>query len=231
MPEATEGKTGRQETSLMKRGRCLLFAGLSVLLASGVARAAPGDAPAGAQTGPASKAPAALRGEWAILAAELQLTDDQKAKLLSRLTAYAEASAGWDKQYGEKMKAAREAKDANAVRALTQSQENLAADRDADVQALLTADQKVKWEGFKLYRAEMLALRRANPSDDQKAKVRDLCDAAGKEFAGLKAEKDLQAARAKLRQAALDVLTPEQQETLKRASASQPAARGAAGPG
>jgi hypothetical protein len=164
-----------------------------------------------------------LRGEWAILAAETQLSDGQKAKLVERLKVHEAALATWERTGAAKLEEARIAKDANAVAALTQMREELTGGRDANILAILTAEQRARWEGFKLYRAELSALHRASPTDEQKKQLRTLCDEAGAGYAALRDESQRKPAREQIHQRAMSLLTAPQREALQKAASSKPA--------
>jgi len=208
----------------MKRRNWLSVALMACALVA-AARASIGAAPPPPAAGEAN----ALRGVWAILAAEAQLTDAQKAKLLERLKAYEKAANAWEGENGGKLKGALDAGDANTAKALTAERDKLITDRDADIQAILTAEQKGRWEGHQLCRAELLALRRANPTEEQKKQIRAVCDECGAGYAALKDEAQRKAAREQLRQRTLNCLTAQQQEALRKAAQSGPAGAGATG--
>ena len=70
--------------------------------------------------------PGALRGEYAIMASECELTDQQKADLKAKVKARVDAQKAWMEANGEKVSAlreaykkAREAKDADAAKKIT----------------------------------------------------------------------------------------------------------------
>ena len=185
-----------------------------------------GAASAPGPRGQPASAPSALRGEWAILAKEAGLSREQRARLEALVLSFQEKAAAWEKENGPKWKAAREAKDANVLSALRADQAKLNADREKELNSLLRDDQRLQWEGFKLYRTERTALHRLKLTDEQKAKIREQCDAAAHETLPLKEEKDLRAAKARLRERSLDVLTYEQREAMRKSSETEPAPRG-----
>lgn len=191
------------------------------------------------KTPAAEKAKDALRGEYAIMASECKLTEDQQTALKAKLAARDAALAEWTKANGEKFKAlqealkkAREAGDKDAAKKASDELKTVEAERakinaqfQADLQAILTPEQKAAWEVFRLYRAMMARYKKANLTDEQTAKIREACAAAAKEAAAAtgdektirKAQAD---AEAKLRKTIEDTILTAEQKT---AIAQQPA--------
>jgi Spy/CpxP family protein refolding chaperone len=209
----------------------LLSATLALLIASPAVLAEEGKAPA-------AKSP--LRGEYAIMASELKLSDQQVADLAAKVKAKDEALAAWEKENGEKFKAAQEAakkakegndkeaakKAAEELRALNEARAKIQSDAMTGIYALLTPEQKEAWEGFVLYRSAMARFRKAGLTEDQQKKVRELAGAAAKELSGATGdEKTVRQAKgqvqAKLAKDVEALLTAEQKEALK--SAAKPA--------
>ena len=176
----------------------------------------------------------ALRGEYAIMASECQLTDVQKAELEAALKAKSDAVAAWEEANRAKiedlkkqMADAKEKGDKEArkragdeMKALKEQLSALEAEHGAKIAAILTPEQNQAWEGFKLYRGLMRRYAKAELDEGQKAKVRALANEAAKKMLAVegagkeaeeakdKIEKDLKASVEN------DVLTAEQKEKL-----------------
>jgi hypothetical protein len=110
--------------------------------------------------------------------------------------------------------------------------DTIETEHQAKILAVLTAEQRETWEGFRLWRDLMRRYRRAELSDEQKAQVRALADAAAKEFLAVQGEEQ-EAHKAKekiqkqLRQRVeAEVLTDEQKAKLSapKAEAAEKAA-------
>ena len=176
-----------------------------------------------------------LRGEYAIMAKELNLTPDQEAKLKEKDKAKRQALAKWHKANDEKvkeltaaMKQARKDKDAAKTKEIAQQLKELQAEREkiqADTQAsimeMLTKDQQATWAGFHAYRGVMARLRKVKLTDDQKASARELCTASGVELAECGSDRKGKKAKAAIckklvEEVVRDVLTDEQREQLKK---------------
>ena len=167
-----------------------------------------------------------LRGEYAIMAGELKFTAEQKADLAAKVKAKEEALTAWENANRDKLKAAQEAlkkakesgdkqgaeKVGEELKALRGAMDKIQADAAAAIRAVLTPEQQQAWEGFSLYRQAMARYKKVDLAEDQQKKIRELCNAAGKEVAAGKAkgevwktlEKDIAA-----------LLTPAQKEALK----------------
>jgi len=178
----------------------------------------------------ADKGESGLRGEYAILASECNLTPEQKEQLAAKLKASKEAVEAWEQQNGQKvkdlqakMKAAKEAGNTDEAKTIAQEVKTLLTDRarlaegnmDA-VLAMLTPEQKVKWNAFRLYRAAMQKYKRLGLSEDQTAKVRALADETAKasDPADEKAAKTAMMTLAE--KVEKDILTAEQREGLSK---------------
>ncbi len=218
----------------MKRLRYVLCALTAFLLTAGPAFAQnEADKPAKPKR-PAKKR-SLLRGEYAIMASVLELTDAQKAELEKLL---AESSAKQAEQAKEnkaelaaaqeKLKAARKAKDRDAAKAATTKVRELRAagvaikaEYQAKIRALMTPEQQDKWAQFGLYRSVARRLSKAKLTDAQKDQVRkmagDTAKALGKDLTdpGKEAKKAVTAATKKLQAEITEkVLTPEQREAM-----------------
>lgn len=207
----------------------LLTAVLAVLTPKPAVLAEEAKAPAKEK---AAKSP--LKGEYAIMVAELKLTDQQAADLAAKIKAKDEAVAAWEKENGDKLKAAQEAakkaregadkdaaKKASAdLKDLSGARAKIQADAMAAIYAILTPEQKQQWDGFVLYRSATAKFRKANLTEDQQKKMRELAGAAAKELAGAKADdkKAKTEIQGKLAKDIEALLTAEQKESLKAAA-------------
>jgi len=176
----------------------------------------------------------ALRGEYAIMASECQLTDVQKAELEAALKAKSDAVAAWEEANRAKiedlkkqMADAKEKGDKEArkragdeMKALKEQLSALEAEHGAKIAAILTPEQNQAWEGFKLYRGLMRRYAKAELDEGQKAKVRALANEAAKKMLAVEgAGKEAEEAKNKIEQELKasvenDVLTAEQKEKL-----------------
>lgn len=176
----------------------------------------------------------ALKGEYGIMASVLQLTDEQKAKLKDALEAEKKAVEEWNtsadgRKLADLEKAAKEARTAGnkeeskklaeQIKPLAAARRKLQAEKQAAVLAILTAEQKIQWESFKLNRQLMGRYKKLNLTQDQEKQVKELCDAAAKEVAGA-TDRKAQSAVTKRLQADVEakVLTDAQREELKKAA-------------
>jgi len=186
--------------------------------------------------------PDALRGEYAIMAGQCELTDAQKADLKAKVKARKEAQAAWMEANAEKQKALRDAqkkaKEANDKDAMQKARDDLKAldagrrKIDADtmtaIYAILTPEQKAKWKAFQTYRTLMRRYKRLNPTEAQTAKIREAAAAAAGDLAGLRSEdKDARnkarEADKKLRQTIEEtILTAAQREALQKKPEKKP---------
>jgi len=198
------------------------------LLTADLAMAAKPEGEAKAKKPKGEKGGGEIRGEYAILASECNLTPEQKQELADRLKASKEAMAQWQKENGEKakdlqakMKAAKEAGNKEEAKRIGQELKTLMQERERlhqqnmdAVYGMLTAEQKAKWNGFKLYRQAMMRYKKLDLSEDQTAKIRALADetAKGVDPADRKAAK--QAMMTLAEKVETGVLTPEQREKM-----------------
>lgn len=200
---------------------------------------------AGQKAPPKEKGPQdALRGEYAIMAAECKLTPEQQETLKAKVAARRDAQEAWMKANGSKLEALQEAvkqpKDPNDKEAVQRAAEQLKAleaDRlkiqatfEADLRAMMTPEQRQDWEAFKLYRPMMARYKKLNLAEGQVQKIRDAAAAAAKELAEAKGdEKAAMGAKteivAKLRKTVEEtILTAEQREVLNKSGPLKPGA-------
>lgn len=167
-----------------------------------------------------------LRGEYAIMAGELKFTAEQKADLAAKVKAKEEALTAWENANRDKLKAAQEAlkkakesgdkqgaeKVGEELKALRGAMDKIQADAAAAIRAVLTPEQQQAWEGFSLYRQAMARYKKVDLAEDQQKKIRELCNAAGKEIAAGKAKDEVRKA---LEKDIAALLTPAQKDALK----------------
>jgi hypothetical protein len=185
---------------------------------------------------PAKPAKSILKGEYAIMAAELKLDDAQKAKLEEAVKANEAAEKAWmDGASGTKAKTvrddlakAKEAKDQAKLKSLGEEQKALAAeqaklkeDGKAKVMAVLTDDQKAQWAGFAVYRSTIGKYKAANLTADQDKQIRDMATkiASVKAAPPEKGKKPLQPSQVLSKDIEEKVLTDAQKEEMKKKAA------------
>ena len=187
----------------------------------------------------AKKARSLLRGEYAMLAKEAGFTDEQKTQLEARVKEMKAAETECRQANKEKlaklkkeMADAKAAKNKEAMKEVRKQMKELAAAAAkpkkefwAKAMALLTAEQKVKWGGFKLYRSACGKLSKAKMTGDQKATARKFCETTAKDLGdvALAEKRTKEEAKTfaqsikKLQMKIIDeVLTAEQREAMKR---------------
>ncbi|MHB0936404.1 MAG: hypothetical protein ACYDCO_28030 [Armatimonadota bacterium] len=156
--------------------------------------------PAAAQK--AAKPKSALRGEWAIMVKECNLTADQQAKLEEKTKAMNAAVAEWDAQHKaqtDKLKAditaAKEAKDKAKLKELNAQKRALDAERAGltqqhrkGIMELLTPEQKTAWAVYQLQQDVLNKFKKAKLTEEQIAKIKPLCTATQQELAKLGAD-------------------------------------------
>jgi Spy/CpxP family protein refolding chaperone len=181
-----------------------------------------------------------LRGEYALMVTELKLTEAQQTQLREKVQGMQTAVSDWMKQHKEQldkfntdMKAAREAKDKEAQKKLTDEMKPLQAERSKleaekrqEIMALLTPEQTQAWAAFKLQQEVLNHLKRVNLSEEQIGKIKPLCAKAATEMNALPAED--RKGREKLKGALVksiqtDILNEDQRALLAAPKAEKPA--------
>jgi Spy/CpxP family protein refolding chaperone len=219
----------------MKRTALWISALLSLALLCPPALAAPG-----AEGGRKAKKARAKRdkgarkrkptGGYMMMISVLKLDQERAAKITAIAEKYRADTKAWDAENGAKLKElmaagkkAREDKDREKMKAiggdmkkLRQGRDDIAAAEKKEVMALLTEDEKVQWAGFSLYRGTIGRYKKLNLTEEQDAKIREICTAAAKDMPDKSDRKAAGAARKKLAQDIEKVLTPEQVEQLKK---------------
>lgn len=183
-----------------------------------------------------AKAKSALKGEYAIVAAELKLSDEKKAEFAKAVEALNAARSEWAKANAAKLeelnkaaKAAREAKDKDKTKELQKQlaelkaqQEKITSDAQAKVRAVLTPEQQAQWEAFTLYRQVLRRYSKAELTDEQKDKAKALAAEAAKQISASTDAKAASALKKDLDQKVAALLTPEQTEKMKAPAAKKP---------
>jgi Spy/CpxP family protein refolding chaperone len=175
-----------------------------------------------------------LRGEYAIMAGECEMTDAQKAELEAALKAKSDALAANKTKLEDLRKQQADAKEqgdkeaqkrvGDEMKALKEQLSALEAEHNAKIATVLTPEQCQAWEGFKLYRGLMRRYNKAELDEGQKAKVRGLANEAAKKMLAVAgAGKEAKDAKSQIEQELKasvenDVLTAEQKEKIKPAA-------------
>jgi len=203
---------------------CVLFlCGLFLLLVIGLPTMAKAPKPAVPKS--------AIKGEWAVMVKECSLTADQQTKLEEKVKAMNAALTDWDTRHKEQLtklnadiKAAKDAKDQEKLRGLRQQLKMLQADRNGLQQQhrkgilnLLTPEQRQTWAVYNIQLDVTRRFAKVKLTDDQRAKIKTLCEATLAEMDKLPA--DQQKARTALKTKLYStveqqVLTDEQRAQL-----------------
>jgi Spy/CpxP family protein refolding chaperone len=165
-----------------------------------------------------------LRGQYAIMVAELGMDDQQKTQVMEIAQQKAAAVQAWQQANGEKneqlkqeAKQAREDKDrakgaeiAKQRRQLREDQQKVAQPFDDRIVELLTPEQKRKWQAFGVYRDVTRRLARCKLTDTQKAQIKRMAAEATPRAASVKE------AAAQVQTQAAGILTEEQKQKMPR---------------
>jgi hypothetical protein len=130
------------------------------------------------------------------LISECKLSEQQQENLKAKAKAKQEAQDAWNAANAQKLQAAQDAvktartgsddaakRKANEdLRALQADLEKAVAPAEANMLAVLTTEQTVTWEAFKLYQTVLTRYRKCNLTDEQSAKVKSACTAAWKQL-------------------------------------------------
>ena len=165
------------------------------------------------------KPKSALRGEYAIMASELKLTQEQQAKFVETIKAQSEAKKALVEKAApikKELAEARKAKDKDKVKELGAKLKELQGDPKADkaaIMALLSDEQKAAWAGFELYRNALRKFGKAKLTDDQKKAARDICTTSDVKLTGDR-KADAAALKALTEKISTNVLTDEQRTAM-----------------
>lgn len=205
--------------------------------AAAVERIAPPAAEAAREAASAPASQPALRGEYAILASQAALSEEQRAALAQRVAARQAALEAWDAENGEKLeetaRQARATRDPAAAEPLREQRDALRAQRaalaerhDREVLAVLTPEQRATWEAFRLNRQALRRCAGAELTDEQRAQILSLCQAAIRQAAQTEAPPAYERVQAALNETIeREVLTDAQREAIRRRPTSRPASR------
>ena len=213
------------EDDIVKMSKWLLCVLMALTLAAGSALAVDGDKP-NKKKKPArerkvrvKKPKSALHGEYAIMASELKLTDEQKTKFIETVKAQSEARKALAEKAApikKEMAEARKAKDKEKCKELAAKLKELHGDSKADkaaIMAILSDEQKAAWAGFEVYRNALRKFGRAKLTDDQKKAIRDICTKGDVKLTGDK-KADSAALKGLIEKISADVLTDEQRKAM-----------------
>jgi Spy/CpxP family protein refolding chaperone len=216
------------------------------LLDSAVQAAAPTSAPASAPASTQASAPATsqsqpaekleLTGDYAEMVRELNLSDEQQGKIATKVKAKDDEIDAFDKANAEKVRAlqqglvqAHKDKDdaltkvtQDELESLAKSRRKLAVRNEADIQSVLTPEQRLSWRAFLLYRQAMAQYAALDLTERQARVLRNL---AGRAVVKLEAAQGDKAATDKIyddffRSASERVLTDDQRAKLPKPATS-----------
>ena len=175
------------------------------------------------------KEKSAALGYYAILARELKLTGDAKAKYEQAINARAAAIKAWDDQHGAKLKeldtAAKTAKagaDKAAAKKANDDLKAARAPREAiedehrkKILATLSPENRQVARGYGFYMGAGIKFSKASLTDDQKAKVKALALEAGKKTSDEMKDADVDKLRDDFYAAvSKDILTEDQRTAV-----------------
>ena len=217
----------------MKRSVCL-FTWFLVAVMSVAAAAGPADGKKKKRRAPRKqKQVQALRGSYAAIAKEIGLTEEQMKKLAAAIKAKDAALKSWRQdpakggklaELSKKMRSPEVKADKQKRKELMAAMKPLADELKAaeakltkEAMAVLTPEQQKRWKDAAFYVSTTGRMRRAELTDEQKAKARTLCAAASKKLTALgpKDRKQRNQITKELRTSIQALLTPAQQEKLK----------------
>ena len=200
---------------------------VAMLLAAALPFAFAADEPKKAAEKPKEKS--ATQGYYAILANELKLEGDAKAKYEEAIKARAAAIKAWDDTNGAKVKeldtAAKTAKagtDKAAAKTANDALKSARAPREAieeehkkKILAALSPDHRKTARGYGFYMGAGLKFSKATLTDDQKAKVKALALESGKKTSDEMKDADVDKVREDFyAQVSKDILTEDQRTAV-----------------
>ncbi|MEI7731253.1 MAG: hypothetical protein WCO56_16885 [Verrucomicrobiota bacterium] len=175
-----------------------------------------------------------LQEQQELIIRECKLDEEQQKTLKEKFKLKQEALEAWDKENGEKLKAAEEAskaarkgaddaakKKANSdLKELEAKRTQATAEADKAIQAVLSEEQKIVIAGVELAQTTLARYKRMNLTDDQTAKIKSACQIAARDLAAVqgddKKSKQAHATIQKSLKWAIDnvILTLEQRSTI-----------------
>lgn len=137
---------------------------------------------------PAATKPA-LRGAHAIMAKVCELSEEQAGRIAELMAARQKALKAWEEAHAEKnkaardaLKAARDAKDKDAaakardeLSALRKARDEIVSKSQAEIMAVLTDEQKARWDRYHAVQAVKRRFRTVEFSDEQVKQIEALC--------------------------------------------------------
>ena len=214
------------EDCTVNKCKWLLFVVMALTLTAGSALAQDGDKPrkkknpGRVRKARPKKSKDLLRGEYGIMASELKLTDEQKAKFAEILKAQSEAKKALAEKAApikKELAEARKAKDKDKMKELGAKLKELKGDSKADkaaLMAVLTDAQKADWDSFTIYRNVSRKFGKAKLTEDQKKAIRDMCSKADVKTTGDK-KADAAVLKGLAAKISADVLTDEQRTAME----------------
>jgi Spy/CpxP family protein refolding chaperone len=196
----------------------LVAVAIAPVLAADAPAAAPEAKKADAPTDPAAPAAPApakpvVEGDLAVMVRECKLTDEQVTKMAAAATAVMQQLVEWQKANNEKVQ--------SDAMPLLQERMALITKGQKGMLDILTPEQRSTWLGFITFRQLMVPLAQINLTGEQLTKIREICNAAGKEVGEVKDEGEAgAAAMMKIRTTLLSdvrekILTPEQRTKME----------------
>jgi len=213
------------EDDIVKMYKWLLCVVMALTFTAGAALAQDADKPkkkkkpARVKKARVRKPKSLIRGEYAIMASELKLTDEQKTKLVEIIKTQGEAKKALSEKAApikKELAEAKKAKDKDKMKELGAKLKELRGDPKADkaaIMALLSDEQKTAWAGFNLYRNACRKFGRAKLTDDQKQAIREICTKSGIKTTGDR-KADNAALKNLIEKISTEVLTDAQREAL-----------------
>jgi len=179
-----------------------------------------------------------LREQCSVIARAVGFTEQQYQQLEKNIAALEKAKEEWVRANGQKLDRlarevheARKAKDRLRIRALEEKLRPLLEDRDKVfgndrdvIESIMTDEQKTAEEGWRFARSAMRIYEDVAITDAQKARIKELCMAAGAEKRRTTTFRQANAVRKKLMKTILDeVLTHYQRITYMAAKLNRSA--------
>lgn len=174
--------------------------------------------------------------DWCSLTAEQQTQLEAAIKARNeKVKAWEETNAQALKDIQAKIAEAKTANNKDAMKAaqdqmkpLSEARKKVEDEGEAAILAVLTADQKDQWAGYPLYKSTTGRLKKANLTEDQTKRIRDMAIASGKQIAAAADNKAKGQVQKKFTEdVEQTVLTAEQREALKAPPKEKPAEEGA----
>jgi hypothetical protein len=187
--------------------------------------------PAKAEKAPKAKPEkSVITGQYKEMCDWCSLTAGQQAQLEAAIKARNEKAKAWEeanaqalKDIQAKMAEAKTANNKDAMKAaqdqmkpLSEARKKVQDEGEAAILAVLTADQKDQWAGHGLYQGAVSRMKKANLTEEQTKRIREMAMASGKQIAAAQDTKAKGAAQRKfMEDIEQTVLTAEQREALK----------------